>query len=155
MVNLGGFKTRTLADGWTVFIGRLREVFFACQQFAVRAQGLEIDHVGVVGAQDFTGGLRQIQLHMLVPHDDELCQRLYVVLQRPVERFAGNALRHQPGQAQADWPQQQQRCQHPVQDFAEQRALFAPEELHGYCRCRLTPRFFPGNSPGRARWQCG
>jgi hypothetical protein len=43
--------------------------------------------------------------------------------------LSGDALRHQPGQRQADRPQQQQRREHPVEDLAEQRALFALEQL--------------------------
>ena len=70
---------------------------------------------------------------------DELREGLYVVFQTTVKRAARNVLRHQPGERQADWPQQQQRREHPIQDLAKQRVLLAPKQLchaGGVCLAR-------------------
>jgi hypothetical protein len=92
---------------------------------------LVIDRVGIVGAQDFAGGLRQVELRPAALHRHQLCEGVRVVDQGAVKRFVGNALCHQPGQRQAHRPEQQQRGEHPVQDLAEQGALLALEEFQG------------------------
>jgi hypothetical protein len=56
---------------------------------------------------------------------------LEVVLQRAVKRLAGDALRHPPGEGEAERPQQQEGGEHPVQDFPEQAALFALKQPEG------------------------
>ena len=68
----------------------------------------------------------------MVLDEFQLGQRLHVKFERPVERFVRNTLRHQPGQRQADGPQQQQRREHPVEDLAKQGALLALEDFQGY-----------------------
>ncbi|MCY1545149.1 hypothetical protein D9M68_810770 [compost metagenome] len=85
----------------------------------------------VVGAQDLARRLRQHELGLPVLHRDQFGQRLHVVLQRAVVGRVGDALRHQPGHADAHRHEQQQRREHPVEDFAEQGALGALEELQG------------------------
>ena len=98
---------------------------------APAAQHLVEHQIGFVGAQQLAGRLRQAELHLLIgPHADLLGQGLHVVDQGPVEGFVGQALRHQPGQRQTDGPQQEQRRQHPVENFAKQRALLALEDPH-------------------------
>ena len=119
-----------LADHRLLFLVRAGKVLLATEQLALGAEHLVVDEVGVVGAQDLARWLRQVEHDPAVLHRHQLRQRLHVVFQRPVERLAGDALRHQPGQRQADRPQQQQRRQHPVEDFAEQRPLLALENLH-------------------------
>ena len=61
---------------------------------------------------------------------NKLGQGIGVELQCPVKRLAGNPLGHQPRQHQTDWPQQQQRRKHPVQDLPEQAALLVLENFH-------------------------
>ena len=110
-------------------LGGQRQITFAADKFAAQAQHLVVNGVLIVGAQQFTRWLGQVDLHATALHCDQLRQCTDVVFQRPVKRFAGNALCHQPGQDQTHRPQQQQRGEHPVQDFTKQRALFAMEEL--------------------------
>jgi len=72
----------------------------------------------------------------------------------------GDGLGHDPGQAQAHGPEQQQRRQHPVEDLAEQRTLLTLAGLgnHGpQPRARtngLKPRSSPGSSPAPAPSRC-
>ena len=141
-----------IADLRADVIPRRRKVFFARNQFTARPQRLEIDHVGIIGAQDLARGLRQVELDLTLIDHDQLGQRLHVVLERAVKRLSGDALRHQPGQAQAEREEQQQRGQHPVQDLPEQRALLALEYFHPLACAR---RSFPCNSPVPGRSQCG
>ena len=110
---------------------RQRQVLLAAQKLAARAQHLVVHQVTVIGAQDFAGRCGQRKKHLLITHHHQLGQRLHVVFERPVKRLAGNVLRHQPGQRQADRPQQQQRREHPVQDLAEQAALATLKNLQG------------------------
>jgi len=113
-----------------LLFARAGKVLLAAQHLAPGAQHLVVDKVGVVGTQQLARGLRQVEDGAAVLHRHQLRQRLHVIFQRAVERLAGDALRDQPGQRQADRPQQQQRGQHPVEDLAEQRALLALENLH-------------------------
>ena len=115
------------------FGGRRRgEVVLAAEELTAPAQHLVVDLVGVVGAHEFAGRQGQVELRLVrLRHHQQLRQGLHVVFQRPVERLARNALRHQPGQRQADGPQQQQGREHPVQDFTEQGTLLALEDFHG------------------------
>ncbi len=96
----------------------------------MRAQHLVIDRVRFIGTQQLACWQRQHKLGVVAFDGDELGKRADVVFQRPVKRLARNALRHQPGQHQADGPQEQQRSEHPVQDFPEQGALLTLEDLH-------------------------
>ena len=109
----------------------MRKIPLTAEEFAARPQHLVVHQVRVVGAQDLARRLRQVERDPVVLHRDQLRQGLHVVFERAVEGLAGDALRHQPGQRQADRPQQQQRREHPVQDLAEQRALLALEDFHG------------------------
>jgi hypothetical protein len=87
--------------------------------------------LGVIGPQQLARGQRQDELGVVLVDRDQLGQRAHVVFQRAVKRLARNALGHQPCQHQTHRPQQQQRRQHPVENFAKQRALFALEKLQG------------------------
>ena len=68
-------------------------------------------------------------MYLVVLHRNVLGEHTRVVFQRPVKRFTRNTLRHQPSQHQADRPQQQDGREHPIENFAEQRALFALEDF--------------------------
>ena len=157
-----------------VFIGRGHgQIAFTAEVFATSTAHLVVHQIGLVGAQQFTGGLGQVELHALLwPQLDLLGQGLHVVDQSAVKGLVGQALCHQPGQGQADGPQQQERRQHPVENFPEQGALFTLEEPHtpatgfhggvilgavraGVTSTGLSPEFFPSNSQDRARWRCG
>ena len=127
-----GVAQAHLADGGHLVFGRRRQFTLAGQQLAARAGHLVVHGVGIVGTQNLAGGLRQIELRLALVHRHELRQRVGVVFERTVERLVGNALRHQPGQRQAHRPQQEQRGEHPVQDFAEQGALLSLEDLQGW-----------------------
>jgi hypothetical protein len=105
------------------------QIALAREQLAARPGDLVVHRIGIVGAQDFAGGLGQVELHLAVVDRDQLRQRLGVVFQRAVKRFVGNALRHQPGQRQAHGPEQEQWRKHPVEDFAKQGALLALEDF--------------------------
>ena len=121
------------------------QVALAAQVLVQAARDLVIHQVGLVGAQQFTGRQRQAEFHPVVwPQTHLLGQGLDVVNQGPVKGFVGQALRHQPGQRQADGPQQKQWREHPVQDFPKQRALFAFEDPH------VSALGFHGLRPG---WQ--
>ena len=99
---------------------------------------------------------------------DLLRQHARHLAELAVEGPVGDALRHQPGQRHAHRPQQQQRREHPVEDLAEQRALFAggagigavrrPRERLRAGRARRATRSgrrsSPGSSRARARWRC-
>ncbi|MCY1372721.1 hypothetical protein D9M69_599510 [compost metagenome] len=116
--------------GRVVHVG-LRQVALAVQQRAVAVEQLVVDVAGVVGTQDLARRLRQHEVRLPLLHRDQLGQHLHVVLQRAVEGRVGDALRHQPGHADAHRHEQQQRREHPVEDLAEQGALGALEELQG------------------------
>ena len=105
-----------------------RHLFFTTEQFTAQADDLVIDLVGIVRTQQLPGGLRQVELGVTVFNHHQLCQSLDVVLQGAVKRFVGDVLCHQPRQGQTGRPQQQQGREHPVQNFAKQRALLPPED---------------------------
>jgi len=72
-----------------------------------------------------------------------LCQHLHPVVQCAVERLIGDRFGHQIGDRDAHRPQEQQRDQYPVEDFAEQRTLYAlfrlGVEVGGRCRRSRIP----------------
>ena len=102
------------------------------EQFAVAVQHLVVDVVGIVGAQDLArrAAAARSGSRSVLPRRPACASALHVVLERAVEGRVGDALRHQPGHADAHRPQQQQRREHPVEDLAEEGALRALEELH-------------------------
>ncbi len=108
-----------------------RQLAVTAQVLAQTAGHLVIHQISFVGAQQFAGWLWQAELNQFVrPQPDLLSQGLHVVDQRPVKRLVGQTLRHQPSQRQTDGPQQEQWREHPVQNFAKQRTLFAFENPH-------------------------
>ena len=110
---------------------RQGQVPLTTQMLLIAPAHLVINKIGFIGAQQFAGGLRQVELNPIIgPQLDLLGQRLHVVNQRSVKGLVGQALRHQPGQRQTDGPQQQQGREHPVEDFAKQGSLFALENAN-------------------------
>jgi len=114
--------------------GRLGQLALAGEELPAGAQHLVVDDVGLIGPQDLAGRLGQVELHLVARHAHQLGKGVGVVFERPVKRLVGQALRHQPGQRQADGPQQQQRREHPVEDFAEQGSLLSLEYFQGVRR---------------------
>ncbi|OIQ73022.1 hypothetical protein GALL_453430 [mine drainage metagenome] len=112
------------------------------EKFTMRSNHLVVHRVGVIGAQQRARRARQADFGMFLIDADELRHGACVVLQCPVKRFAGNVLRHQPGQHQTHRPQQQQRREHPVQNFAKQRALLALKSIHSAAVIGLGRNFF-------------
>ena len=80
--------------------------------------------------QDVAGRLAELEADALLVAVHQLGQGFDIVAQSPVKRHLGNAFGHQPGEAESDGPQQKERGQHPVQNFAEQRTLAALKQLH-------------------------
>jgi len=117
--------------GGGALVARRGELRVAARQLALRVAHLEPDAVDVVAAQERGGGLVQPQVaaagqaaveggvgaHLARHAVRELAQLAVV---GPV----GDALGHQPGQRDAHRPQQKQRGEHPVEDLAEEGALF-------------------------------
>lgn len=130
-----GIAQAHLAGQGGFFGGGLGQLALAREEFTPRPHHLVVNDVGIICAQDLAGRLRQVELHPALAairgHAHQLGQGVCVVFQRAVKRLVGQALRHQPRQRQAHRPQQQQRRQHPVQDFAEEGALLALEDFHG------------------------
>jgi hypothetical protein len=104
-------------------LGRQRQVAVAVDVFAARAVDLEVDVVDVVGAQDVARAARQQRDHLAFDFAHLLRQHRDAVFERMVERLVGDRLGDQVGDRDAHRPEQQQRRQHPVEDFAEQRML--------------------------------
>ena len=122
-----------LAQRGTVLVGRHRQRGVAAQILAAQAEHLVVDVIGLVGVQDLGGRERQLE-HRLRPaairarlgaHRDLFREHTHHLAELAIERLVRDTLRDQPGQRHAHRPQQQQRREHPVEDFAEQRALLA------------------------------
>ena len=118
------------ALGYPVVVGRRRQVFFAAEVLTLAAKDLVVDGVRIVCPEELAGRQREHKLHPVFADRNQLGQGSGVVLEGAVKRLAGNALRYEPGQYQTHGPQQQQRGQHPVEDFPEQAALLPLEYFH-------------------------
>jgi hypothetical protein len=166
------FAQHVVAEAHAGFRRRLdsrhRQGGIAGQQFTAAAQHLVVDMILVVAPrQRLRRALQQGARvdRRLRAGGGGLHTGLTRQRQRQVGQFAvvgavGDGLRHDPGQAQAHGPQQQQRRQHPVEDLAEQRTLLASAGLgnHGASPSAgavgFKPGSSPGNSPAHAPWRC-
>jgi hypothetical protein len=118
--------------------------------------------VGFVGAQHGAGRRRQVDSDALAIDLDQAHDGGDVVSQVLVVGLVGEVAGDVVGGGDRDRPQQQQRRQHPVEDFAEQgvRVFETDEGVAGGFgfaelltqRHRPLPPVFPGNSRGRERW---
>lgn len=105
-----------------VVVARQRQVGFARDEFAARAEHLEIKAVDVVGAQEVERRLRQSQFGDAVDGRDLPGEHVSVGLERAVERAVRDRFRDEVGDGDAHRPQQKERREHPVENLAEQRA---------------------------------
>jgi hypothetical protein len=106
-----------LAGGTGVQVDRHRDRTVAAEKLAAQAEHLEVDLVGLVGAQQLGGARRQAELRRHRPrratlHADLLREDTRRLAELAVEGLVGDVL-HQPGQRHALGPQQQQRREHP------------------------------------------
>ena len=138
-----------LAGRRAVFVGGHRQVRIAAEVLAAQAEHLVVNVVGLVGAQDLGGGGRQLEQRLWLAavgtavraHRNLFGQHPRHLAELAVERLVGDALRDEPSQHHAHRPQQQQRCEHPVEDLAEQRALLPGACLgHGRLQAAIFSR---------------
>ena len=109
----------------------LRKLVFATNPLVIGPKHLEKNLVSAIGPQQLPTLCRKKKLHLAILPFHQPCQRANIGNQRAVKRLVGNVLRHQPGQRQTGRPHQQHGDEHPVEDFAEQGALFTVKDLHG------------------------
>ena len=81
-----------------------------------------------VGRQD-EGGKAPVARRL---HGDLATEQSHLGRELAVVRLVGDALGDEPGEDDADRPEQEQRRQHPVEDLAEERMLSTPGHAHGY-----------------------
>ncbi|OMP12992.1 hypothetical protein COLO4_02469, partial [Corchorus olitorius] len=103
-----------------VFFGRQREVAVPGDKLAVGAEHLVIDVVGFVRTQNLTRRDRQLQRHASVDFAQLLAEHDRARFQRAIVWRIRNRLGHQVRHRNAHRPQQQQRREHPVENFAEE-----------------------------------
>jgi hypothetical protein len=124
-----------LAGHLRLLLRRQRQAQLAAEQLAAQAEHLVVDVVVLVGVQDLrrAAGQRELCGDAIVhglQHHHLLGEDARHLAELAVERLVGDALGHQPGQRHAHRPQQQQRREHPVEDLAEEGALFLAGVRH-------------------------
>jgi hypothetical protein len=114
-----------------IIFRRQGQIALAADVFAAQAEYLVINQIVLVGAKNLASRRGQIQCCLALLHAGQLRERQRVVFQSPIKRAGRNALRHQPSQHQAGWPEHKQWREHPIQNFAKQAALLTLENFHG------------------------
>ena len=104
-------------------IWRQRQVVVAGDEFAAHSEHHVIDGVARIRTQHLARGHRQLQNDLAASFAQVGGQHADGIRQTAVKRCIRDALGDDVGHRDAQRPQEQQRREHPVEDFAEQRAL--------------------------------
>jgi hypothetical protein len=96
----------------------------AGHQFVPEAEHLEVDRVGLVGAQDAARLGMEVDLDLAVRHRHQPRDGHRVLGEGLVVGIVGDAVGDILDEDDAERPDEQQRHQHPVEDLAEHRLPF-------------------------------